>query len=223
MSPLVKRLFLQFMPRVLMMRRTKYTLPDYDDTIHTNEVDMRWIMNNKLSTSYSNVFIGKLYRDHYRDSITEYPNEYKDNHEGYDNMGHPNHQHQHQQGKLFIIIISSLHKLPHELNLQQSLNKLSYLEPWHQKFLQLSNRFASSPSTSKIRIEIMRWVVCCMTFDFFSSHPSSREMERKTCQFMQKLMIMFLLLTRLLKRAKASHDFGRVFVCESELNKRSVW
>lgn len=41
MSPLVKRLFLQFMPRVLMMRRTKYTLPDYDDTIHSNEMDMR--------------------------------------------------------------------------------------------------------------------------------------------------------------------------------------
>jgi len=41
MSPLVKKLFLQFMPRVLMMRRTKYTLPDYDDTIHTNDIDMR--------------------------------------------------------------------------------------------------------------------------------------------------------------------------------------
>lgn len=43
MSPLVKRLFLQFMPRVLMMRRTKYTLPEYDDSIHTNEVDMRQV------------------------------------------------------------------------------------------------------------------------------------------------------------------------------------
>jgi nicotinic acetylcholine receptor, invertebrate len=41
MSPMVKKLFLGFMPRVLMMRRTKYTLPEYDDSIHTNEVDMR--------------------------------------------------------------------------------------------------------------------------------------------------------------------------------------
>lgn len=41
MSPLVKRVFLQFMPRVLMMRRTKYALPEYDDEIRTNEVDMR--------------------------------------------------------------------------------------------------------------------------------------------------------------------------------------
>jgi hypothetical protein len=39
----------------------------------------------------------KSFRDHYRDSITEYPNEYKDNHEGYDNMGHPM---QHQPGKI---------------------------------------------------------------------------------------------------------------------------
>lgn len=37
MSPMVKRLFLQFMPRVLMMRRTKYSLPEYDDTIHPRE------------------------------------------------------------------------------------------------------------------------------------------------------------------------------------------
>ena len=41
MSPLIKRLFLGFMPRLLMMRRTKYTLPEYDDSIHTNEIDLR--------------------------------------------------------------------------------------------------------------------------------------------------------------------------------------
>lgn len=34
---MVKRLFLQFMPRVLMMRRTKYSLPEYDDTIHPRD------------------------------------------------------------------------------------------------------------------------------------------------------------------------------------------
>lgn len=44
-----------------------------------------------------------IFRDHYRDSISEYPNphEYKDNHhEGYE--GHPN-QH-HQPGKFFEIV-----------------------------------------------------------------------------------------------------------------------
>lgn len=39
------------------------------------------------------------YRDHYRDSITEYTNECKDNHDGYDNMGHPN---QHHPGKSIV-------------------------------------------------------------------------------------------------------------------------
>lgn len=72
---MVKKLFLGFMPRILMMRRTKYTLPEYDDVIHTNEADMR---------------------DHYRDSITEYQNEYKDGHDAYDNgMGHQHHHHHH--------------------------------------------------------------------------------------------------------------------------------
>jgi len=41
MSPFVRKLFLYIMPRILMMRRTRYTLPEYDDSIHTNEVDMR--------------------------------------------------------------------------------------------------------------------------------------------------------------------------------------
>ncbi|CAO1423836.1 unnamed protein product [Diamesa hyperborea] len=75
MSPMVKRIFLGFMPRVLMMRRTKYTLPEYDDEIHAqqpNDMDGR---------------------NYYRDSLTDYPNEYKDNNEGAYDMGHPNHPH----------------------------------------------------------------------------------------------------------------------------------
>lgn len=43
MSPWMKKLFLQLMPKLLMMRRTKYSLPDYDDTFvsngYTNELD----------------------------------------------------------------------------------------------------------------------------------------------------------------------------------------
>jgi nicotinic acetylcholine receptor, invertebrate len=73
MSPLVKRLFLGFMPRVLMMRRTKYTLPEYDDSIHTTEMDIR---------------------DHYREMNADYGNEYKDNngHQDYENMPPAHHQ-----------------------------------------------------------------------------------------------------------------------------------
>lgn len=45
MSPWMKKLFLQLMPKLLMMRRTKYSLPDYDDTFvsngYTNELEMR--------------------------------------------------------------------------------------------------------------------------------------------------------------------------------------
>ncbi|XP_063367837.1 acetylcholine receptor subunit beta-like 2 isoform X1 [Cydia amplana] len=44
MSPWMKKLFLQLMPKLLMMRRTKYSLPEYDDTFvsngYTNELEM---------------------------------------------------------------------------------------------------------------------------------------------------------------------------------------
>ena len=63
------------MPRVLMMRRTKYTLPEYDDEIHA-------LLPNDMDG-----------RNYYRDSLTDYPNEYKDNNEGAYDMGHPNHPH----------------------------------------------------------------------------------------------------------------------------------
>lgn len=56
-----------------MMRRTKYTLPEYDDSIHTNEIDIR---------------------DHYREMNVDYTNEYKDNngHQDYENMPPAHHQ-----------------------------------------------------------------------------------------------------------------------------------
>jgi nicotinic acetylcholine receptor, invertebrate len=41
----MNKLFLHFLPKILMMRRTKYSLPDYDDTFmsngYTNEIDLR--------------------------------------------------------------------------------------------------------------------------------------------------------------------------------------
>lgn len=47
MSPIIRKLFLQFMPKLLMMRRTQYILPDYDDTTpsngYINEIDVRYV------------------------------------------------------------------------------------------------------------------------------------------------------------------------------------
>ncbi|GJQ74882.1 nAChRa8 [Trypoxylus dichotomus] len=44
MSPWVRKIFLQFMPRLLIMRRSTYALPEYDDTQpprgYNNDVDM---------------------------------------------------------------------------------------------------------------------------------------------------------------------------------------
>lgn len=43
----MNKLFLHFLPKILMMRRTKYTLPDYDDNYtsngYTNEIDLRYV------------------------------------------------------------------------------------------------------------------------------------------------------------------------------------
>lgn len=69
MSYAVRRVFLDFLPKVMMMRRTEYILPDYDDNApchgYTNEIDVR-------------------------DSFSELPHEYKmDGHDGhFENVGH---------------------------------------------------------------------------------------------------------------------------------------
>lgn len=45
MSSVVRKLFLEFLPKVMMMRRTKYQMPDYDDSApfhgYINEMDVR--------------------------------------------------------------------------------------------------------------------------------------------------------------------------------------
>ncbi|XP_026475783.1 acetylcholine receptor subunit beta-like 2 [Ctenocephalides felis] len=41
MSPWVRKLFLHFMPKILMMRRTQYVLPDYDDSFLPNYTENR--------------------------------------------------------------------------------------------------------------------------------------------------------------------------------------
>lgn len=63
MSWIVKRLFLEIMPKILMMRRAKYTLPDYDDSMgngYTNEIEM---------------------------SITDFPGEFKEGGDSFDTIG----------------------------------------------------------------------------------------------------------------------------------------
>lgn len=47
MSPLCRKIFLNFMPKLMCMRRTHYSLPDYDDTTpsqgYTNEIEVRYV------------------------------------------------------------------------------------------------------------------------------------------------------------------------------------
>ncbi len=47
MSPLCRKIFLHYMPKFMHMRRTHYSLPDYDDTTpsqgYTNEIEVRYV------------------------------------------------------------------------------------------------------------------------------------------------------------------------------------
>uniref|UniRef100_A0AAU6PBV4 Nicotinic acetylcholine receptor alpha8 n=1 Tax=Protohermes xanthodes TaxID=1452977 RepID=A0AAU6PBV4_9NEOP len=54
MSPWVRKVFLEFMPRILIMRRTKYSLPEYDDTLTTNGFvsDMDLQMNEPFTADF---------------------------------------------------------------------------------------------------------------------------------------------------------------------------
>ncbi|XP_031618708.1 acetylcholine receptor subunit beta-like 2 [Contarinia nasturtii] len=53
MSPFVRKFFLEFLPKVMMMRRTKYIMPDYDDNApfhgYINEMDVRDSMSDFTS------------------------------------------------------------------------------------------------------------------------------------------------------------------------------
>lgn len=52
MSPLCRKIFLHFMPKLMCMRRTHYSLPDYDDTApsqgYTNEIEVRYVLNIRI-------------------------------------------------------------------------------------------------------------------------------------------------------------------------------
>ncbi|KAH0822275.1 hypothetical protein GEV33_000515 [Tenebrio molitor] len=56
MSPLVRKIFLQFMPKLLIMRRTTYTLPEYDDNLpprgYTNEMELQLNMRDPFNTDF---------------------------------------------------------------------------------------------------------------------------------------------------------------------------
>lgn len=90
MSPIVRRLFLHFLPKLMMMRRTKYILPDYDDTApshgYINEIDVRWVMKTEISMDFPNNFLiywnifSHVPRYHviaHRDSISDFTSDYK--------------------------------------------------------------------------------------------------------------------------------------------------
>ncbi|XP_033192676.1 nicotinic acetylcholine receptor beta2 isoform X1 [Bombus vancouverensis nearcticus] len=67
MSPWVRRVFLNWMPRLLMMRRTPYSTPEYDDTYmdsgYTNEIDFS-----------------------FPDSVSDYPLELKGSPDGFESV-----------------------------------------------------------------------------------------------------------------------------------------
>jgi nicotinic acetylcholine receptor len=56
MSPLVRKIFLQFMPKLLIMRRTTYTLPEYDDNLpprgYTNEMELQLNVRDPFNTDF---------------------------------------------------------------------------------------------------------------------------------------------------------------------------
>ncbi|CAH1373919.1 hypothetical protein MTP99_015281 [Tenebrio molitor] len=56
MSPIVRKIFLQFMPKLLIMRRTTYTLPEYDDTLpprgYASEMEMQLNMRDPFHTDF---------------------------------------------------------------------------------------------------------------------------------------------------------------------------
>ncbi|XP_072380236.1 acetylcholine receptor subunit beta-like 2 [Diabrotica undecimpunctata] len=56
MSPVFRKVFLHFMPKLLIMRRTTYSLPEYDDSMpprgYTNEIDMQLNMGEPFTTDF---------------------------------------------------------------------------------------------------------------------------------------------------------------------------
>lgn len=55
MSPYIRKIFLEFMPRVLTMRRTKYALPEYDDTLPPRgygEMEMQMSMAEPFTSDF---------------------------------------------------------------------------------------------------------------------------------------------------------------------------
>nr|CAH7764757.1 unnamed protein product [Callosobruchus chinensis] len=56
MSPLFRKIFLQFMPKLLIMRRTTYTLPEYDDNqpprSYSNDMDVQMNMGEPFTTDF---------------------------------------------------------------------------------------------------------------------------------------------------------------------------
>ncbi|XP_065170474.1 acetylcholine receptor subunit beta-like 2 isoform X2 [Atheta coriaria] len=56
MSPWVRKIFLEFMPKILIMRRTTYSMPEYDDNQpprgYTNEMEMQLNMDEPFTTDF---------------------------------------------------------------------------------------------------------------------------------------------------------------------------
>lgn len=64
MSPFVRKLFLGFLPKLMMMRRTKYVMPDYDDAAPCHGYA------NRMGIRYAPTFKKKPTQFHAINSIT---------------------------------------------------------------------------------------------------------------------------------------------------------
>ncbi|XP_044756115.1 acetylcholine receptor subunit beta-like 2 [Coccinella septempunctata] len=56
LGPWVRKVFLQWMPKLLIMRRTTYTVPEYDDSMpprgYTNDMDMQMNVSEPFTTDF---------------------------------------------------------------------------------------------------------------------------------------------------------------------------
>lgn len=95
MSPFTKKMFLGFLPKLMMMRRTQYNMPDYDDNApyhgYCNDMDVRYGYGSSHQrgpvdsvTNYDCCSFSS-----YRDSVSDFTSDYKlDGQDGnFENIG----------------------------------------------------------------------------------------------------------------------------------------
>lgn len=94
MSNVVRKLFLEFLPKMMMMRRTKYSMPDYDDNApnhgYINEMDVRlvqFVLCKKLFLIKSLPhFKGLISFEIFRDSVSDFTSDFTNQDGNFENI-----------------------------------------------------------------------------------------------------------------------------------------